>query len=505
MSQQLRDEPTKLSKQYQNNNDNNRNRTTTTKWCIMGIQESPTHGARTYPDHFPHFCENLLPCWSWWLRQYENERNSEEPNIVVDYNGNDDLHCGLILLDDWDIEYANKPLWVKQLVTQVMKCDVKRMSSSSSSTTRTNKHFDRLMPLGPDIPHQHAILPIWKASRLGTHHYLQYPNDAQILRSRMGITNDFVKQKRYEILKMSSTKMEVSSIKEERDEVIKKDDDNRLIIRPKPTSASTTSSTRIVLLNNNTVITNNNAATTTSGSNRTESNAYDSKNTLHFGIIHRTGSTRIITNIDEMIDTFIQGFQSIINNSNISNNSNLNLVIDVMRIQSSSPSSNNNDDNSVLQEQAEWFALQDVILMAHGAGVTNVIFARTDTILMQFYPYGFYYPMYEPLIEQVGCIPLFWYPGYLDYGTRQSNKQKQKLSSEEPMMFSNYKQKIQGNRSNITLTNIPKMIFKPIIETLYSIDKLSSLEYKTIMTTFTSMTDSVKSSKNNDEYYKISW
>lgn len=62
-------------------------------------------------------------------------------------------------------------------------------------------------------------------------------------------------------------------------------------------------------------------------------------------------------------------------------------------------------------EQAAWMYKHDIILMAHGAAVTNTIFMRPCSVLVQFYS-NHYYPLgfYEPMISAVGVVPITWYP-----------------------------------------------------------------------------------------------
>ncbi|CAB9498104.1 glycosyltransferase [Seminavis robusta] len=62
-------------------------------------------------------------------------------------------------------------------------------------------------------------------------------------------------------------------------------------------------------------------------------------------------------------------------------------------------------------EQAKWFASKDVIVAAHGAALTNSVFATKGTFILQLYPPGFYWQSLDPLIEQSGAIALDWYKG----------------------------------------------------------------------------------------------
>ena len=62
-----------------------------------------------------------------------------------------------------------------------------------------------------------------------------------------------------------------------------------------------------------------------------------------------------------------------------------------------------------LKDQAAWFATKDVIVAAHGAGLTNSIFVTKGTIVLQAYPDAFFWQSLDSLIEQSGGIALDWY------------------------------------------------------------------------------------------------
>ena len=64
---------------------------------------------------------------------------------------------------------------------------------------------------------------------------------------------------------------------------------------------------------------------------------------------------------------------------------------------------------TTLKEQAWYFASKDLIIAAHGAALTNSIFITPKTIVLQMHPSGYYYPFFEPLIEQAGGIAMDWH------------------------------------------------------------------------------------------------
>jgi hypothetical protein len=66
-------------------------------------------------------------------------------------------------------------------------------------------------------------------------------------------------------------------------------------------------------------------------------------------------------------------------------------------------------------QQAEWWSRHDVVVAAHGAGVTNLIFMRENASVIELYP-DHYYPVdfYSSLSESVGVKHYGWYNGVTD-------------------------------------------------------------------------------------------
>lgn len=69
------------------------------------------------------------------------------------------------------------------------------------------------------------------------------------------------------------------------------------------------------------------------------------------------------------------------------------------------------EEDITLADQASWFALQDIVIMAHGAGATNLIFMRPDTQLLELFPINFFTEMYQTLAQQCGVHHDWYYDG----------------------------------------------------------------------------------------------
>lgn len=107
---------------------------------------------------------------------------------------------------------------------------------------------------------------------------------------------------------------------------------------------------------------------------------------VQIGLIQRTTGTRMITNVDEIHLALLEALP----NANISTST---------------------LQGFTLQQQAEYFATKDVIVGAHGAALTNALFCTPGTIVVQIYPFGYFYNSLDPLIEQVGAVAIDWFRG----------------------------------------------------------------------------------------------
>ena len=90
-----------------------------------------------------------------------------------------------------------------------------------------------------------------------------------------------------------------------------------------------------------------------------------------------------------------------------------------------------------LKDQAAWFATKDVIVGAHGAGLTNSIFVTKGTIVMQIWPEKWFWQSLDPLIEQSGGIAIDWYTKGIHPVKEFEDAKRQNLAN-------------KGNRANIT-------------------------------------------------------
>lgn len=71
--------------------------------------------------------------------------------------------------------------------------------------------------------------------------------------------------------------------------------------------------------------------------------------------------------------------------------------------------SSTNFTSNQIEDQAWWWATQDVVVTPHGAALLNSVFIREGTIVLQMHPGDFYYTMYDCLIEQSGGTAVDWY------------------------------------------------------------------------------------------------
>ena len=58
---------------------------------------------------------------------------------------------------------------------------------------------------------------------------------------------------------------------------------------------------------------------------------------------------------------------------------------------------------STFKKQVDWMGSHDIIVAAHGAGLTNAAFIQPGTIVMELFPPNYYVDgFFQPLIEQSG-------------------------------------------------------------------------------------------------------
>ena len=64
---------------------------------------------------------------------------------------------------------------------------------------------------------------------------------------------------------------------------------------------------------------------------------------------------------------------------------------------------------NTMYEQALWYYTQDIVIMAHGAGTTNVIFMKPGTQLLEMFPHNFFFELYKPLVEECNVNHYYYY------------------------------------------------------------------------------------------------
>jgi len=133
------------------------------------------------------------------------------------------------------------------------------------------------------------------------------------------------------------------------------------------------------------------------------------------GILNRK-EDRAITNADTIEQNLQQSYPS--------------AIIDVRTFDSEYELKHQNDTLAV---QAQWFATQDLILLAHGAAMTNVIFMRPKTsAIVELYPQYYFNDMFWPLQQQCGIQhQWYYYHNENDDGKKVNKKKKKKHHSSD--------------------------------------------------------------------------
>eukprot|EP00548_Thalassiothrix_antarctica_P016925 CAMPEP_0194191794 /NCGR_PEP_ID=MMETSP0154-20130528/68229_1 /TAXON_ID=1049557 /ORGANISM="Thalassiothrix antarctica, Strain L6-D1" /LENGTH=171 /DNA_ID=CAMNT_0038914749 /DNA_START=80 /DNA_END=592 /DNA_ORIENTATION=+ len=108
------------------------------------------------------------------------------------------------------------------------------------------------------------------------------------------------------------------------------------------------------------------------------------KKTRRIGILNRNES-RAITNIDLLVKEFTKHYK--------------NVHVDVLTLDSEYELKNEAD---TLQVQARWFADKDLIVMAHGAAMENVVFMKPGSAILELYPQYYFNDMFWDLMAQCG-------------------------------------------------------------------------------------------------------
>mmetsp|Transcript_131803 Transcript_131803/g.381188 ORF Transcript_131803/g.381188 Transcript_131803/m.381188 type:complete len:359 (-) Transcript_131803:219-1295(-) len=69
------------------------------------------------------------------------------------------------------------------------------------------------------------------------------------------------------------------------------------------------------------------------------------------------------------------------------------------------------EEDVSLADQASWFAQQDIVVMAHGAATTNLMFMRPDTQILELFPRNFFTERFQILAAQCGVHHDWYYDG----------------------------------------------------------------------------------------------
>eukprot|EP00934_Nitzschia_sp_Nitz4_P006773 Nitzschia sp. Nitz4//scaffold11_size288233//31301//32425//NITZ4_000734-RA/size288233-processed-gene-0.203-mRNA-1//-1//CDS//3329533954//6763//frame0 len=84
------------------------------------------------------------------------------------------------------------------------------------------------------------------------------------------------------------------------------------------------------------------------------------------------------------------------------------------------------DDDVELADQAHWFANQQIVVMAHGSGVSNLVFMRPNTQLLELFPTNYFTEQYQSLAFQCGIHHDWYYDG----GSNPQQDTQQHLSEQ---------------------------------------------------------------------------
>ena len=89
----------------------------------------------------------------------------------------------------------------------------------------------------------------------------------------------------------------------------------------------------------------------------------------------------------------------------------VNAIPSVYKPQTPSPSSEyvRNYDKLSFAEQARHFHSADLVLSPHGAQLTNAVYARPCTVVLELMPQGFYHPKKLPLLMEAGGVGFYGY------------------------------------------------------------------------------------------------
>lgn len=94
-----------------------------------------------------------------------------------------------------------------------------------------------------------------------------------------------------------------------------------------------------------------------------------------------------------------------------------------------------------LQEQARWFADKDLLILAHGAAMSNVVFMRPGTAVFEMFPRYYFNDMFWQLMSQCGIYHSWYYDGNM------TKSYTQKIAQAETEV--QWKHRMQHKKKNI--------------------------------------------------------
>lgn len=78
-------------------------------------------------------------------------------------------------------------------------------------------------------------------------------------------------------------------------------------------------------------------------------------------------------------------------------------------------------DNMTASQQALWMTNHDIILAAHGAALTNIMFSAPCTVVLDMFPKTYFWPtFYSTLATEVGLEYFWMYPGSAEQALKYS-------------------------------------------------------------------------------------
>lgn len=86
---------------------------------------------------------------------------------------------------------------------------------------------------------------------------------------------------------------------------------------------------------------------------------------------------------------------------------------------------------SDLIDQAWWWYNQDIVIVAHGAALANILFMREKTAAIEIFPNDYAPGMFQHLMKSVGVVPFrineATSKGFLELGEKDEKRKREKL------------------------------------------------------------------------------